>query len=216
MFNKKIIVWDWNGTLLDDAGYCVDCINVLLKKRGLPVVDTATYKDIFTFPVIEYYKSVGFDLDAEGFEKPAMEFISLYYQNFNKTKLFPCVKEVLEHFKTHGYKQVVLSAMEHESLVKTLKNKGILSFFDEVTGVGDHYGSSKEQTGRQLMKNMKVSSDEVVIIGDTLHDKQVADALGVDLILVSTGHNSKQRLLSAHAVVIDQLKEVTSLLMTAQ
>lgn len=215
MFNKKVIVWDWNGTLLDDVGYCVDCINVLLKKRGLATVDTTTYKEIFTFPVIEYYKSVGFDLKEEGFEKPAMEFISLYYQNFSQTKLFPCVKEVLEHFKKQGFKQVVLSAMEHKSLVKTLKNKGILSYFDEVTGVGDHYGSSKEETGKQLMKNMKVSSDEVVIIGDTLHDKQVADTLGVDLILVSTGHNSKQRLLSAHPVVIDQLKEVTSLLTTA-
>jgi len=209
---KKVIVWDWNGTLLDDVDYCVNCINVLLKKRGLTTVNSATYKEIFTFPVIEYYKAVGFDLDTEGFEKPAMEFINLYYGNFSRTKLFPCVPQVLASFKKKGYQQVVLSAMEHESLSKTLADKGILSLFDEVTGVGDHYGSSKEETGKRLLKNLKVSPDEVIIIGDTLHDKTVADLLGVDLILVATGHNSKKRLLAEHSVVVDKLDEVIELL----
>jgi len=209
---EKVIVWDWNGTLLDDVDYCVDCINVLLHKRNLPLIDSDTYKEIFTFPVIEYYKTVGFDLETEGFEKPAMEFINLYYKNFSQTKLFPSVPDVLLWFKARGYHQVVLSAMEHESLVKTLSDKGILSFFDVVTGVGDHYGSSKEETGKQLLKNLRTNPDEVVIIGDTLHDKQVADGLGVDLILVATGHNSKERLLAEHPVVVDKLDEVIELL----
>ena len=209
--HKKVIIWDWNGTLLDDVDYCVDCINELLEKRGLRTIEVSAYKEIFTFPVIDYYQSVGFDIETEGFEKPAMEFINLYYDNFSQTKLFPCVPNVLAQFKKKGYQQVVLSAMEHESLLKTLAGKGIISFFDEVTGVGDHYGSSKEETGRQLLKNLQVNTDEVVIIGDTLHDKQVADVLGVELILVATGHNSKKRLLAEHPVVVDKLDEVVEL-----
>jgi len=210
--DKKVIIWDWNGTLLDDVNYCVDCINVLLKKRSLPLVTVPLYKEIFTFPVIDYYKAVGFNLEEEGFEKPAMEFITLYYGGFNQTNLFQCVKEVLADFQNQGYRQVVLSAMEHDSLVKTLKSKKIFSYFDEVTGVGDHYGSSKEETGKRLLTNLNIQPDEAIIIGDTLHDKQVADALGIDLILLSTGHNSKTRLLNEHAVVLDKLKEVTELI----
>ncbi len=210
LHSKKVIIWDWNGTLLDDVDFCVDCINVLLKNRKLPLIDSVVYKKVFTFPVIHYYKAVGFDLEHEGFEKPAMEFISLYYKNFDRTKLFPCVKNVLERFKKQGLKQVVLSAMEHNSLIKTLKEKEILQYFDEVTGVGDHYGSSKEETGKQLLKNLNVSPDEVIIVGDTLHDKQVADVLGVDLILVATGHNSKERLISNHPVVVDKLDQVSN------
>ena len=209
---KKVIIWDWNGTLLDDVGYCVECINVLLKKRNLPKVTTNLYREIFTFPVIDYYKAVGFDLEKEGFEKPAMEFIGLYYKNFHQTKLFPCVQEVLKDFQENGFKQVVLSAMEHDSLVKTLGEKGILKYFDEVTGVGDHYGSSKEETGKRLLKNLQIQPEDAVIIGDTLHDKQVADSLNIDLILVSTGHNSEQRLKAAHPVVIDKLDGVTRLI----
>ena len=212
--NKKVIIWDWNGTLLNDVDYCVECINVLLAKRNLPLITTKLYKDIFTFPVIEYYKAIGFDLKKEGFEKPAMEFISLYYGGFNQTTLFPCVKEVLATFQKRGYRQVVLSAMEHKSLVETLESKNILSFFDEVTGIGDHYGSSKEETGKRLLKNLKIDPRDAIIIGDTLHDKQVADALGIDLIFVSTGHNSRKRLLKHHPIIVDKLDKVTELLST--
>jgi len=211
-FNKKVIIWDWNGTLLNDAEYCVECINVLLRKRDLPTVDLNNYKKLFTFPVIDYYKAVGFDLEKEGFEKPAMEFIKLYYDNFYQTELFPCVKEVLETFQKRGFQQVVLSAMEHDSLVRTLESKGILPYFDEVTGVGDHYGSSKEETGRKLMQNLKIHPSEAILIGDTLHDKQVADALHIDLILLSTGHNSSERLLNEHPVVVKKLSEVLNML----
>ncbi len=210
--DKKVIIWDWNGTLLDDVNYCVECINNLLDKRKLPEVTATLYREIFTFPIIDYYRAVGFDLDQEGFEKPAMEFIGLYYKNFYQTKLFPCVQEVLEEFQKRGLKQVVLSAMEHDSLLKTLDEKGILKYFDEVTGVGDHYGSSKEETGKRLLKNLKIQPEDAVIIGDTLHDKQVADALNVDLILVSTGHNSEQRLKAAHPVVVDKLDKVVDLI----
>jgi phosphoglycolate phosphatase len=210
--DKKVIIWDWNGTLLDDVNYCVECINNLLDKRKLPEVTATLYREIFTFPIIDYYRAVGFDLDQEGFEKPAMEFIGLYYKNFYQTKLFPCVKEVLEEFQKRGLKQVVLSAMEHDSLVKTLGEKGILKYFDEVTGVGDHYGSSKEETGKRLLKNLQIQPEDAVIIGDTLHDKQVADTLNIDLILVSTGHNSEQRLKAAHPVVVDKLDKVPELI----
>lgn len=209
--NKKVIIWDWNGTLLDDVNYCVECINVLLRKRNLPTINTESYKEIFTFPVIDYYKAVGFDLEAEGFEKPAMEFINLYYSNFSQTALFSCVPDVLATFKKRGFRQVVLSAMEHGSLLKTLESKGILPYFDEVTGVGDHYGSSKEETGVKLLKNLAIQPNEAIIIGDTLHDKQVADSLKIDFILLSTGHNSKRRLLQESEVVLDKLDKVLEL-----
>ena len=209
--DKNVIIWDWNGTLLDDVNYCVECINVLLRKRNLPTINTESYKEMFTFPVIDYYKAVGFDLETEGFEKPAMEFINLYYSNFSQTALFSCVPDVLAAFKKRGYQQVVLSAMEHGSLLKTLESKGIITYFDEVTGVGDHYGSSKEETGKKLLENLDIQPNEAIIIGDTLHDKQVADSLKIDFILLSTGHNSKGRLLQESEVVLDRLDEVLKL-----
>ncbi len=209
--DKKLLIWDWNGTLLDDADYCVENINVLLKKRNLPLIDKKRYREVFTFPVINYYKAVGFDLEKEGFEKPAHEYIKLYFGNFHKTKLFPCAAEVLETLSNAGYQQVVLSAMEHQSLEKTLEEKGILKYFNRIAGIGDHYGGSKTETGKQLIKELDINPKEAVMIGDTLHDKETADVIGVDTILVSQGHYSKERLLTAGVPVFENLKDVLGL-----
>ena len=65
----KHIIWDWNGTLLDDVDIVIDCMNSLLKKRNLPLLHVDKYKDIFTFPVKDYYSQLGFDFTTEPFEK---------------------------------------------------------------------------------------------------------------------------------------------------
>ena len=55
------IIWDWNGTLLNDRWLCVEAINQALNKRNLPMLTEGKYKDVFSFPVEDYYKKVGFD-----------------------------------------------------------------------------------------------------------------------------------------------------------
>ena len=52
----KHIVWDWNGTLLDDRWLCIEAINIVLRSRGMPLVSNKNYRDVFCFPVIEYYE----------------------------------------------------------------------------------------------------------------------------------------------------------------
>ena len=59
MQNKKTILWDWNGTLLDDTRICIDAINILLKERGKNEINESIYRNIFTFPVRDYYARAG-------------------------------------------------------------------------------------------------------------------------------------------------------------
>ena len=55
----KRIVWDWNGTLLNDVNLCFECINRLLVSKNLdPLIDLAAYRDIFEFPIQNYYQKV--------------------------------------------------------------------------------------------------------------------------------------------------------------
>ena len=62
MLHMKHIIWDWNGTLLDDLDVSMDALNSILTKEQLPLVlDKDEYRKYFQFPVIEYYKKVGFD-----------------------------------------------------------------------------------------------------------------------------------------------------------
>jgi len=74
MPQRTTIIWDWNGTLLDDAEICLEAINIMLKKRHLPELSMERYRDVFTFPVIEYYREVGFDFTLEAWDPVATEF----------------------------------------------------------------------------------------------------------------------------------------------
>ena len=59
MLHMKHIIWDWNGTLLDDLDVSMDALNSILTKEQLPLVlDKDEYRKYFQFPVIEYYKKV--------------------------------------------------------------------------------------------------------------------------------------------------------------
>jgi len=158
--------------------------------------------------VRKYYELAGFDFDSEPFDKPALEFISLYHQNLNKAELFPTVKNLLNQFQSRGFYQSVLSAMEHESLLMSLENTGIIDFFDEISGINDHYAHSKLDIGKDLLEKMNFRSDEIILIGDTLHDLEVANELGLDCLLIANGHQSKRRLLEKISFVLDDLNEL--------
>ncbi|MCF6171767.1 MAG: HAD hydrolase-like protein [Bacteroidales bacterium] len=208
---KTVIVWDWNGTLLDDVGLCVSCMNVLLSKRGIPQMTVGRYREIFTFPVREYYRKAGFDFQQEDFEVPAMEFITLYYQSLPQANLFSGVENLLVSFRKKNVRQLVLSAMEHEKLVHSLKSKGIFHFFNKVSGLTDHYAHSKLEIGQVLLAGETAVKSEMLLVGDSLHDLEVANDLGIDCALVARGHQSKERLLEKTEWVFDALSDVVAL-----
>ena len=62
------VIWDWNGTLLDDNWLCVEVMNTLLSSRNLPLLTLERYRDIFDFPVKNYYEKLGFNFKKESFE----------------------------------------------------------------------------------------------------------------------------------------------------
>lgn len=205
----KTIIWDWNGTLLNDADYCVACMNKVLRKRNIQQINTDQYRTYFTFPVKDYYKAIGFDFEKEDFEIPAMEFINEYYENLSKADLHDCVFDILDYFKNRGYKQLVLSAMEHENLIKSLTDKGIFSYFEDIQGINDHYAISKLEMGKKLMSQLDMDPQTTIMIGDTTHDLEVAKGLGIECILVSGGHQSEERLLAVTSKVIPKLGDIT-------
>jgi phosphoglycolate phosphatase len=202
------VIWDWNGTLLNDLGHCIASINILLKKRNLPALDDAHYREVFSFPVKEYYQKIGFDFTKEDFAIPAKEFIDIYDQNIESCGLHNHAKEVLSYFHEKGARQFVLSAMRQNMLELTLKHNDIFDFFEGVAGLNDHYAVSKIERGRQLIDQFKINKDECFIIGDTNHDFEVAQEIGIKCILIADGHQSERRLRETGATVLQGLTEL--------
>jgi len=188
------VIWDWNGTLLDDLARAMDCINGVLTPRGLPpLASVEAYRAVFGFPIIDYYRRAGFTFETEPFEIPAKEYIAKYHSADGiPPALFCDAVPALEAFRAAGLRQVILTASERDNLLAQLLPFGIEGYFDELLGLTDIYAAGKEDIGKAFMaRNPGIRA---VLIGDTAHDAEVAHAIGADCILVPRGHHGTETL----------------------
>jgi phosphoglycolate phosphatase len=199
---KENIIWDWNGTLLNDVDYVVGVINPLLEKHGLKKQTQESYKSIFGFPVQEYYIKMGFDLEKNCFSKLSDDFHDSYYSNFFSCDLYDVSQAALVQFKTAGKSQSILSASDQQSLYHVIDHYRLKPFFDHVFGIENKLAISKLKRGQELMDQSGYFADQTLLIGDTDHDLEVGRNLGLEVVLVSHGHQSKDRLLKIHDQVI--------------
>ena len=211
MQNHKTLFWDWNGTLLDDTRVCIDAMNILLRARKMDELDETTYRRIFTFPVKDYYVEAGFDFSKESFEIPAIEFIENYDRLVRKAAIFGDAKEALREFSERGYTQMILSAMQNDFLQKMVNFHGIGHYFDIISGIDDHYASGKVDNARKLISRLDGMTGEVIMIGDTIHDHEVGEELGIRVILVTRGHQSEDRLRTTGREIAHNFNELIKL-----
>mgnify|MGYP002639485965 CR=1 FL=1 len=207
----QTIIWDWNGTLLNDVDMCVRCMNQLLLPRNIPLLTQEKYRELFTFPVKDYYQRVGIDFEKDPFDIIGHEFMDLYFEALRTCQLQPGVEDVLDYFRQLGLRQFVLSAMEQQSLLQSLKDFGINHYFTACYGIDNHLASGKIERGHLMMKKHEISPELSLMIGDTLHDLEVAKELKMDILLLANGHQNRNRLLKSGEIVMENLAEILTL-----
>jgi phosphoglycolate phosphatase len=203
----KHIIWDWNGTLLDDAWLCVEILNSMLSKRKMKTTTLEQYQIDFDFPVFNYYIKLGFDFSKEPFDDVAREYIRVYQSQYRRCSLRQGVADIIKTLKEKGFSQSVLSASQESSLVKAVEAYELNKFFENISGLDDYYAHSKIDAGKKLLKNLDLNQGEILLIGDTTHDYEVACELGADCVLLPAGHQSRERLVRAGAKVCDSLNQ---------
>ena len=208
--NYDLILWDWNGTLLDDAAWCVEVTNRMLARRGLPRMSLEKYRRVFSFPVEDYYRKIGFDLEAESFADLSVEFIGLYGGKERNYTLHRGVPAALDLMDAKGVLQAVLSASEQGNLEAQMAEFGLADRFAAVLGIGDIYARSKLERGRCFLAQL--GRPRCLLIGDTTHDREVAQALGADCLLLAHGHQCREVLAGAGAPVLENLAELAAAL----
>jgi phosphoglycolate phosphatase len=199
------IIWDWNGTLLDDAWLCVEVMNGILKEHSLEPITLEVYRDVFGFPVKDYYSLLGFDFKKESFEVVGMEFMIRYNKRQHECRLHPEVRHILSYCRDKGFRQCILSAREQNELVSETVNLEVRPFFELIYGLDDHYAHGKTDVGRRLLFDLNQPAETLIFAGDTLHDAEVAEELGIRCILIPNGHNSESRLKATGLPVMSTL-----------
>lgn len=189
----SLIIWDFNGTILDDVGIGIQAVNKLLLKRNIkPLECVDDYYKVFGFPIIEYYKRLGFDFEKEDYNTVANEWVKEYNALESSAPIRPFVKELLEKIRALGIPQIILSASEKNMLSRQIASLGISEYFDEILGADNIYAYGKQETALDWMKQKKI--DSALLIGDTEHDAEVAKAIGASCVLVSGGHQNEKTL----------------------
>lgn len=209
----EIVLWDWNGTLLDDADYGVSVVNGLLRSRGLPERSREEHARLFDFPVIRYYQRLGFDFEREPFESLSHAFVAAYYDQVHTCQLQPHALEVLKAFRAAGLRQSVLSATRQDFLEEMIKTQGLTPYFDSLLGIDSVHAPGKGPRGYEWLAETGTEPAQVLLIGDTVHDSDVAEEMGIECWLVYGGHHPRERLEATGRRCFRSLEEVGTTLM---
>ena len=189
-----------------DAG--IVSVNKMLEERGLPVIPSVEYyRDIFDFPIIDYYRGLGFDFEKESYETVlAPMWVELYNKHAQDSKLVEGVRETIETIKEMGLGQAVISACELGMLERYLKKLGVYDYFDEVKGLDNIHAGSKTHLATEWRGNHPDA--RILFIGDTTHDAETAACMGGDCILFCGGHQSRAKLEATGHPVIENMSEL--------
>ena len=205
-------VWDWNGTLLDDTWLCCESLNGMLDRRGLPRIDPQNYTRIFEFPVQRVYHKVGMLVDEAGFEAVSREFIAAYEARKGECGLHAGSLELIDALTARGASHSVLSAYERGLLQDTLDSRGLTPRFRKLCGGGDIHARSKAERARTHLHDLGVEAGDALYVGDTVHDLESAQSMGVDCLLVAHGGQHRSRLEGHGVPVIDSFAELHAIL----
>ena len=204
----KYIIWDFNGTIIDDVEVGIKSVNPLLAARGLKTIDSLEeYQAAFTFPIKQYYKNLGFDFDAEPYEVIAHEWVANYEALTGEIRLVRGVRELIDALDAAGVCQMILSASEGTLLARQLAGFGLKDKFDKILSLDNIYAHSKVDIAKEFFKTVDNKS-EYLMIGDTEHDAEVARAVGIDAVLVACGHMSSERLEKTGFPVYRDMREL--------
>ena len=202
------IIWDFNGTLVNDTWLFVDIMNEFLDMRDLEPIDINKYRELFDFPIEGYYEKLGFDFTKDSFDSLGKQFISKYLERMFEPELYNGALSMLMDLNSKGITQTILSASENGILNKLVEYYGISSYCDYIVGMDNFYARGKIDMAKDLIKKEGYNVDSMIVIGDTLHDYNVAQSIGSGCVLLAHGHFTRDRLSDSNAVVLDSLSEL--------
>ncbi len=208
------IIWDWNGTLLNDIGASLASVNDMLERRNMPHITIDYYKECIGVPISRFYERV-FNLENEDYPMLLKEYNEGYLYHLSACGLTDGAKAAIAYFAENGIKQAVVSSSNNEQLKANIFKFGLEKCFDDVLGAADFLADSKIERAVAYLEKSGAKRGEVLVVGDLWHDAEMAADLGADCVLLTSGHEHIDRLKAADAVLADTLLELISFVKNA-
>lgn len=205
------VLWDWNGTLLDDLDAAVASMNDLLARCGKPPTSREEYREMIDIPVINYYRRL-FDFQETPFEELAGGFVRGYDRYLRSAGLMRGARETLHCLRERGVRQIIVSSFHEGALHGYLRRFGIDGYFEAVSGAGDYCSAGKIERARILLEERNIRPEQTLSVGDMVHDYELAQTLGTQCVLIPNGQQSAEKLRGTGARLERDLTEIPALM----
>ncbi|MEI7034909.1 HAD family hydrolase [Streptomyces pratensis] len=210
------LVWDWNGTLLDDMQAVVHATNAAFAEVGLAPVTLERYREMYCIPIPRFYERfLGWQPTEAEWERMDAGFHRYYTEQRVACGLTAGAEELLTGWQRAGRSQSLLSMYGHEQLVPAVRGYGIEPRFVRVDGRTGPSGGSKalhmERHFAALADAAGIAPEHSVVIGDALDDAVAAAHVGARAVLYTGGSHSRRSLEAAGVPVVDSLTEAVAL-----
>ncbi|MGY4769588.1 HAD family hydrolase [Kribbella sp. CWNU-51] len=208
------VVWDWNGTLLDDNQVVLTAVNEVCAGFGRAELSWSEWQAAYGRPLrATYERMLGRALDDEEWARVDKLFHDRYDALLHTCGLAAGVTDALRQWNDSGRSQSLLSMWFHTRLTPTIEEFGLTQYFTRIDGLaGDVGGDSKADSLIRHLEAQNLNPADVVLIGDVVDDAHAARSAGAHSILVTTGAMSRPALESTGAPVTNTVTEALHLL----
>jgi phosphoglycolate phosphatase len=206
----KLVVFDWDGTLIDSISTIIECTQATLAELGLPRADEDALRSAIGLGLRETVETFSPGCDDITFDRIVEVYRRLWFGSFSREpSLFEGVECLLEDLSREGRLMAVATAKSRSGLDADLVRTGVGRFFGASRTVDE--APSKPNPGMliELLEEFGVDSGQSLMIGDSVHDLEMARNAGVAALGVSSGSTCRELLLEERP--LDCLDRVTAL-----
>jgi len=210
----EMIVWDWDGTIMNSTPTIVDCMQKACADLDLQIPDDALASHVIGLGLNESLKIILPDLDPGDYPIVLERFRHYYLSQDHELILFHGIRELLEELKTKGHLLAVATGKPRHSLDRTLLNHRLENFFHDTKTADQTRAKPHPLMLLELIERWKTPAHKVLMIGDTSHDLKMAKNAGVDAIAVSYGaHPKNELILHEPLACVDNVSELRNILL---
>jgi len=207
----KHIFWDFNGTIIDDVHNALACVNDMLLRKGMKTINLTEYYDYVETPIVNFYYRI-LPPEEVNFSEISKDYHADYARHMEETTLADGAKELLCELKETGAHQYIITSNFIGETLDLTKKFGVFDFFEEILGADNTLAESKIQRAKAFFDSKGIEGNDAILIGDTLHDLETANALGIDCVLVAYGHQGRKLLEEHNAYTVENLAEVRDII----